>query len=76
MGEESGVPVGLFFVIISSVQREKRNVNEEEGGYMAVLFTSVRSRGGEKETLSVDMSDICINIYFCHRFLLLNIKNR
>lgn len=49
MGEESGVPVGLFFVLLYS--EEKKIVNEEEGVYIAVLFTSPRSKGGEKEEL-------------------------
>lgn len=41
MGEESGVPVGLFFYYYFFRTARKQNVNEE-GVYMAVLFTSIR----------------------------------
>lgn len=46
MGEESGVPVGLllfgYYYYYFFRVAKKENVNEEEGIYMAVLFTSTR----------------------------------
>lgn len=58
MGEERvGFPsdfVFSFFLVIiisSSVQRRKKNGQRGEGCLHSMLFTSIRSRGGEKEEL-------------------------
>lgn len=51
MGEESGVPVGLFLLLFLLPYSEEKKGQRGEGVYMAVLFTSIRSRGGEKEEL-------------------------
>lgn len=52
MGEERvGFPSDFFLLLFLLPLAKKRNVNEEEGGYIAVLFTSPRSKGGEKEEL-------------------------
>lgn len=49
MGEESGVPVGLLF--FSYYLARKKKGQRGRGCLHGMLFTSIRSRGGEKEEL-------------------------
>lgn len=51
MGEESGVPVGLLLLFLLQCSEEKENGQRGRGCLHSMLFTSTRSRGGEKEEL-------------------------
>lgn len=55
MGEESGVPVGLsfsfFWLSLFLPCSEEKRKRQRRGCLHGMLFTSMRSRGGEKEEL-------------------------
>lgn len=50
MGFPSDFFFGYYYYFFFRAAK-KTKVTEEEGVYMAVFFTSIRSRGGEKEEL-------------------------
>lgn len=44
-----GFPSDFLLLLFLFLYSEKKNVNEEEGCLHGMLFTSTRSRGGERE---------------------------